>query len=318
VTTDVTDQRGSAVRGRRLLGRGSGGKGEARFALALLAPAILVVFGVVLYPVARTFVVSLFAVDSPLPGAYPFVGLKNYTRVFQDPTFPAVLGHTLYFTLVSTAAELVLGIAVALLLNAPLRARWFWRSLVVLPWALPTIVNGALWRWIYNGQYGALNGLLMSLHLSDSPHQWLGSPFLALNMVIIADVWKNTSIVVFFILAGLQTISPDLYEAARIDGASAWAAFRRLTLPLLAPSIAVVLVLRTIEAFKVFDIIYVMTGGGPASGTQTVAFYTYLQAFSNQLFGYGSALAYLIVLAVFALAMLYLRLLRQGQLEGIE
>jgi multiple sugar transport system permease protein/N,N'-diacetylchitobiose transport system permease protein len=277
-----------------------------------------VVFGVVLYPVARTFVLSLFDVDSPLPGSYPFVGLSNYVRAFRDPAFYPVLGHTLYFTLLSTAAELVLGIAVALLLNAPLRARWFWRSLVVLPWALPTIVNGALWRWIYNGQYGALNGLLSTLHLSTTPHQWLGSPFLALNMVILADVWKNTSIVVFFILAGLQTISSDLYESARMDGAGAWAAFWRITLPLLAPSIAVVLILRTIEAFKVFDIIYVMTGGGPASGTQTVAFFTYLQAFSNQLFGYGAALAYLIVLAVFALAMVYLRVLRQGEMAGIQ
>jgi ABC-type sugar transport system permease subunit len=136
--------------------------------------------------------------------------------------------------------------------------------------------------------------------------------------VIIADVWKNTSIVVFFILAGLSTISEDVYEAARIDGATRWQAFWRITMPLLAPSIAVVLILRTIEAFKVFDIIYVMTGGGPASGTQTVAFYTYLQAFSNQLFGYGAALAYLIVLAVLALAMVYLRILRQGQMAGVE
>jgi multiple sugar transport system permease protein/N,N'-diacetylchitobiose transport system permease protein len=303
---------------RRRRAWGSGVRGEALFAVALLLPAAIVVFGVVLYPVARTFVLSLFDVDSPLPGSYPFVGLSNYVRAFRDPAFYPVLGHTLYFTLLSTAAELVLGIAVALLLNAPLRARWFWRSLVVLPWALPTIVNGALWRWIYNGQYGALNGLLSTLHLSTTPHQWLGSPFLALNMVILADVWKNTSIVVFFILAGLQTISSDLYESARMDGAGAWAAFWRITLPLLAPSIAVVLILRTIEAFKVFDIVYVMTGGGPASGTQTVAFFTYLQAFSNQLFGYGAALAYLIVLAVFALAMVYLRVLRQGEMAGIQ
>lgn len=191
---------------KKLEARGSGARGEARFAFLLLLPAVLVVFGVVLYPVARTFVVSLFAVDSPLPGSYPFVGLGNYTRVFRDPDFYGVLGNTMYFTLVSTGAELVLGTAVALLLNAPLKARWFWRSLVVLPWALPTIVNGALWRWIYNGQYGALNGLLEALHVSNTPVQWLGSPFLALNMVIAADVWKNTSIVVFFILAGLQTI----------------------------------------------------------------------------------------------------------------
>ena len=313
-STQTATRRPKALRASR----GTGGKGEGRFAFALLLPALLVVFGVVLYPVARTFVVSLFAVDSPLPGSYPFVGLKNYTRAFADPAFYGVLWHTMYFTIVSTGAELVLGVAVALLLNAPLRARWFFRSLVVLPWALPTIVNGALWRWIYNGQYGALNGLLDAMHLSSAPHQWLGTPFLALNMVIIADVWKNTSIVVFFILAGLQTIPSDLYEAARLDGAGAWKTFRTLTLPLLAPSIAVVLILRTIEAFKVFDIIYVMTGGGPASGTQTVAFYTYLQAFSNQLFGYGSALAYLIVLAVFALSMAYLRVLRQGQMAGVQ
>jgi multiple sugar transport system permease protein len=307
------------ARPRHLRGRRSGGaKGEGRLAVLLLMPAAVVVFGVVLYPVVRTFVVSLYDVDSPMAGSYPFVGLQNYVKVFQDSSFYPVLWHTLYFTLLSTALELSLGIGVAMLLNAPLKARWLWRSIVVLPWALPTIVNGALWRWIYNGQYGALNGLLSTLGISDAPHQWLGSPFLALNMVIIADVWKNTSIVAFFILAGLQTIPGDLYESARMDGAAAWQTFLRITLPLLTPSIAVVLILRTIEAFKVFDIIYVMTGGGPASGTQTVAFYTYLQAFSNQLFGYGAALAYLIVLAVFALAMVYLRLLRQNQLAGVE
>ena len=317
-TAESTRARESGRRGGRRRPGARGARGEGLFALALLLPAAVVVFGVVLYPVVRTFVISLFDVDSPLAGSYPFVGLANYTRVFKDSAFYAVLGHTMYFTLLSTFLELAFGIAVALLLNAPLKARWLWRSIVVLPWALPTIVNGALWRWIYNGQYGALNGLLSTLGISDTQHQWLGSPFLALNMVILADVWKNTSIVVFFILAGLQTIPEDVYEAARIDGASAWRAFWRITMPLLAPSIAVVLILRTIEAFKVFDIIYVMTGGGPASGTQTVAFYTYLQAFSNQLFGYGAALAYLIVLAVFAMAMVYLRILRQGQMAGVE
>lgn len=280
-------------------------------ALLLLLPATVVVFGVVIYPVIRTLLISLFDVDSPMPGSYPFVGLANYTKAFADPSFYPVLGHTAYFTLVSTLAELVLGMGVALLLNAPLRFKWLWRSLVVLPWALPTIVNGALWRWIYNGQYGVLNALL------GTDTQWLGSPFLALNAVIVADVWKNTSIVAFFLLAGLQTIPVSVREAALMDGASAWRTFWSIVVPLLKPTLAVVLVLRTIEAFKVFDIIYVMTGGGPASGTQTVAFYTYLQAFSNQLFGYGAALAYLIVIAVGALAMVYLRLLRQNQMAGV-
>lgn len=300
-----TEPAGGARPGRK--------RGQGLFALGLLAPAAVVVFGIVLYPVLRTLVVSFYDVNSPLPGRYPFVGLENYTRIFHDPQFRSVIGQTLYFTLVSTALELVLGMGIALLLNAPLKVRWLWRSLIILPWALPTIVNGALWRWIYNGQNGALNALL-----PGPDHLWLGEPFLALNMVILADVWKNTSIVAFFLLAGLQTIPQENREAARIDGAGTWRAFWSLVLPLLRPSIAVVLILRTIEAFKVFDIIYVMTGGGPASGTQTIAYYTYQQAFSNQLFGYGSALAYLIVIAVGVLTMVYLWMLRQSSLAGVQ
>jgi multiple sugar transport system permease protein/N,N'-diacetylchitobiose transport system permease protein len=149
------------------------------------------------------------------------------------------------------------------------------------------------------------------LHLQSDYRSWLGTdPFLALNMVILADVWKNTSLVAFFLLAGLTTIPADLYEAARVDGYGRWGSFVHITLPLLRPVIVVVLVLRTIEAFKVFDIIYVMTGGGPANGTQSIAFYTYQRAFSDEFFGYGSALAYLIVLFILGFAVLYIRLLR--------
>jgi ABC-type sugar transport system permease subunit len=288
--------------------------GEVRLALLLLLPAALVVFGVVLYPAGRALVISFLDVNSPFPGAYPFVGLHNYTALLQDSRLWMAAGHTLYFTVVSTAAELVLGLGLALLLAAPLRLRWAFRAVVILPWALPTIVNGAMWRWILNAQYGVANALLSALHLQDGYRSWLGTdPFLALNMVVLADVWKNTSLVAFFLLAGLQTIPPELAEAARVDGAGPVRCFLRITLPLLLPSVALVLVLRTIEAFKVFDIIYVMTGGGPASGTQTVTFYTYLQAFSAQRFSAGAALAYLTVLTVLVLALVYLRLLRQGQ-----
>lgn len=287
--------------------------GQGRFAAVLLLPAALVVFGIVLYPVLRTLLTSFFEVDSVLPVETPFVGLANYLHILQDPVFWATVGRTLYFTLVSTALELVFGILLALLLAAPLRARWLFRAVVILPWALPTIVNGTMWRGILNAQYGALNALLTQVGMLEDYRSWLGTPFLALNMVMLADVWKNTSLVAFLLLAGLQTIPRDMYEAARMDGAGALRSFFALTLPLLVPSIAVVLVLRTIEAFKVFDIIYIMTRGGPASGTQTIAFYTYLEAFSNQRFGYGSAVAYLIVLAVAVLAAIYLRLLRRSE-----
>ncbi len=153
---------------------------------------------------------------------------------------------------------------------------------MVLPWALPTVVNAQMWRFILNSQYGALNALLTQLHIIGSYQSWLGSPFLALNMVTMADVWKNTSLVAFFLLAGLQTISSDLHEAAVVDGASPWQRFWRITMPLLKSSILVVLVLRTIEAFKVFDIIYIMTRGGPANGTQSIAYFTYVRAFSDE------------------------------------
>jgi multiple sugar transport system permease protein/N,N'-diacetylchitobiose transport system permease protein len=303
--------------GARLAAPLRGGAGrQARLAALLLLPAALVVFGVVLYPAGRALVISFYNVDSPLPGGYPFRGLANYADILSDGRFWTAVRHTLYFTVASTAAELVLGIGLAMLLAAPLKFRWLFRSVVILPWALPTIVNGAMWRGILGAEYGLLNSVLTQLHLQSGYRSWLGTdPFLALNMVIAADVWKNTSLVAFFLLAGLQTIPKELYEAARVDGAGAVRSFLRITLPLLMPTIAIVLVLRTIEAFKVFDIIYVMTGGGPANGTQTVTFLTYLQAFSAQRFSVGAALAYLTVLAILALAMVYLRLLRQNEMR---
>jgi len=283
---------------------------ESRFALALLIPSVIVVFGIVVYPVIKTLITSFYAVDSPFPKAWPGVGFDNYTKALSSAHFWSAVERTAYFTFVSTALELVFGIGIALLLYAPLRMRWLFRTIVVLPWALPTIVNGAMWRYMFNANYGVVNAALTQLGLLHAYKAWLSSPFQALNIVVLADVWKNTSLVAFFLLAGLTTIPRDLYEAARIDGVSAFQAFLRITLPLLRPAIVVVLVLRTIEAFKVFDIIYVMTGGGPANGTQSVTFYTYQRAFSDELFGYGSALAYLIVLFIFGLAAVYIRALR--------
>jgi ABC-type sugar transport system permease subunit len=196
-------------------------------------------------------------------------------------------------------------------MNVQFRGRWLLRSIMVLPWALPTIVNGTMWRWIFNPDYGALNALLTQMHILSHYRSWLGSPSLALNMVVLADVWKNTPLAAFLVLAGLQTILRELFEAARVDGAGPIRTFFRITLPLLRPTILIILVVRTIEAFKVFDIIYVMTRGGPANGTQTVAYYAYLQAFSNQLFGYGAALAYMMALFILGIALVYIRLLRQ-------
>ncbi len=154
------------------------------------------------------------------------------------------------------------------------------RALVLVPWALPITIDAIMWKWIYNPTYGALNSLLYQLGLIANYRTWLSDPFTAMNMVIVADVWKTTPLVILLTLAALQTIPPTLYEAARVDGANAWRSFWAVTLPLLRPVLAIILVLRTMDAFKVFDIIYIMTSGGPSDGTKVIAYYTYLEAFS--------------------------------------
>jgi ABC-type sugar transport system permease subunit len=295
--------------------RAGGAFRQGRIALLLLLPSLVVVFGIIVYPLLRTLYISLFAVNSAFPGRYPFVGLGNYLQALENPEFWAAILRTAYFTFTTTFLEVVLGILLGLLLNVEFRGRWLLRSIVILPWALPTVVNGAMWRWILNPEYGALNALLTQLHVIPDYRSWLGTPWMALNMVVVADVWKMTPLAAFFVLAALQTIPRDLYEAAWVDGAGRLRTFFSITLPLLTPTILIILVLRTMEAFKVFDIIYVMTRGGPANGTQTIAYYTYVEAFSNQLFGYGAALAYIIALFILLFAVIYMRLLRRGEVE---
>lgn len=295
--------------------RGRKSDNQSRLAFWLLLPAVIAVFGIIVYPMIRTLIVSLFRVDSALATDTPFVGLGNYVGLLTEPEFWATLGRTLYFTVTSTGLELVLGLAVAGLLNSRLRARWLFRTIIIIPWAIPTIVNAAMWKGIYNAQYGALNALLSQLGLIDSYKVWLGDPVLALNMLIIADVWKMVPLVAFFLLAGLSSIPSEMYEAAKLDRASWPRIFRSIVLPMLVPSISIVLVLRTVEAFKVFDLIYAATRGGPVNGTTTIAYYAYETAFSDQNFGTGSALSYIVVIIVLALSAVYLRLLRRSEMS---
>ncbi|MDR0284848.1 MAG: sugar ABC transporter permease [Propionibacteriaceae bacterium] len=288
---------------------------QGAFALGLLAPAVVVVFGIIVYPMVQTGVYAATDVASAMQTSAPFVGLGNFRSALGRPQFWASMGRTLYFTVVSTGVELLLGLGIAGLLNARIRGRWLLRTLVVIPWAVPTVVSGALWKGIFNAQYGSLNALLAQFGLIDKYQIWLGTPFLALNMVIVADVWKTVPVVAFMLLAGLTSIPDEVYEAARIDRAGRIRTLTSITLPLLLPSISIVLVLRVIEAFKVFDIIYAMTRGGPANGTMTIAYYTYMTAFSDQRYGLGSALAYLIVIVIAGLSALYLRALRRSEMS---
>jgi len=293
-------------------------RSQGLLALVLLIPAIVVVFGIIVYPMIQTLIYSVTNVQSAMQTSAPFVGLANFGKALSNSNFWASMGRTLYFTVISTSIELVLGLGIAALLNARIHLRWLLRTIVVIPWAVPTIVSGALWKGIFNSQFGALNALLQHLGIITQYSQapiWLGTPWLALNMVIVADVWKTVPVVAFMLLAGLTSIPSEVYEAAKIDRAGPVRTLWSITLPLLLPSISIVLVLRIIEAFKVFDVIYAMTRGGPANGTMTIAYYAYTVAFSNQQFGIGSALAYLIVIAIAILSAIYLRALRRSEMS---
>ena len=282
---------------------------EAWVAAAFVAPAALVILLVVVLPLARSLWMSLFDIVLTRPGEEPFVGLGNYIEQLTSGDFWGAAGRALYFTVVSTALELSLGLALALLMDQPLRGRWLLRTIIILPWALPTIVNALMWRWIDNAEYGSLNALLTQTGLISDYQPWLSNSDTAMWMVIIADVWKMTPLVAILLLAGLQSVDRELVEVARVDGAGFRQIFRYILLPLLTPMILIVLVLRTMEAFKVFDIIWIMTHGGPANSTQTIAIYAYQTAYGGFDFGRGAALGYLMALVIMVLAAVYIRLL---------
>ncbi|KPL27244.1 MAG: ABC transporter permease [Acidithiobacillales bacterium SM1_46] len=268
-----------------------------------LAPAAVTLGAVALFPALAVLWLSLEE-RSPLLAAARFVGFDNYTRLIADARFWNALANTVYFSAVSVALEVLLGLLVALLLARAFRGRALLYSIILLPWAIPTVVSARLWEWLYNADYGVLNYLL-GTHVN-----WLGSPGWALHAAILMDVWKATPFVALLLIAGLQTIPRELYQAAALDGAGAWTTFRRITLPLLVPLLLVVLVFRTIDAFRVFDAIYVLTGGGPANSTETVSIYAYKVLFQALEFGYGSAVAVSVLAVVALLTAVYARLLR--------
>jgi ABC-type sugar transport system permease subunit len=216
---------------------------------------------------------------------------------------------------VSILIESILGIAIAQLLNVEFKGRALVRTLILVPWALPITIDAIMWKWIFNPNYGAFNSLLYQLGLISSYKTWLSTPNSAMGVVIIADVWKVTPLVILLTLAALQTIPAELYEAAMIDGASRWRSFWNVTFPLLIPTLVIVLVVRTMDAFKVFDIIYIMTSGGPADGTKVIAYYTYIEAFSYLRLGTGAALAYLMTIFIGLMAFTYIRVMKNRQVE---
>jgi len=275
----------------------------------LILPSLVVIFSIIIWPIFYSVYISFHKLYLVRPGEFPFVGLENYIKISRSPVFWAAAGRTFYFTGVSVGVSIILGLGIALVLNQDFKGRAFVRGLIILPWALSSVVNGMMWKWIYDGSYGALNGFLLQLGWIDSYKVWLADPRVAMNFVVMAEIWKETPVGVIFILAFLQTIPSSLYEAAKVDGASPWRRFRYITLPLLKPIILLLIVLKSVWAIRdSFDIVYMITRGGPAESTQVVTFYAYLTTFKFLRFGYGAAISYLITLIILVFAVVYMRL----------
>ncbi|NJK38161.1 MAG: sugar ABC transporter permease [Oscillatoriales cyanobacterium RM2_1_1] len=285
----------------------------------LILPAGLILVLVFAYPIVRAFWLSFFTESLGTQLQPIFSGGSNYIRLMGDGRFWQSLWNTAVFTGISITIELVLGMAIALTLQQNFRGRGLVRTAALIPWALPTAVMGLAWAWIFNGQYGIVNDLLQRLGLISTQITWLGEPTRAMFALIVAEVWKTTPFIAVLLLAGLQSIPQDLYEAYSIDGAAPWQSFHKITLPLLRPQIIIALLFRFAQAFGVFDLVQVMTGGGPAGSTETVSIYIYATVRRYLDFGYGAALVvvtFLLLVAAVAIAAILLSRSRVNLMGG--
>lgn len=287
---------------------------EANLAFLFIAPTLLIVGIVFVYPVLYSLWLSLNRYNLNSSPNASFAGLHNYLLIFTNTFYRTAVLQTTWrttiFTVISVPIELVLGLAFALLLNEEFRGRTIFRSVMIVPYAMLTISNGLVWNYILDPSYGVLNIVLQRWGLISNYQNWLGTPNGAMAWVIAADVWKTTPFMTIILLASLQTFPGNMYKAAEVDGAGALRRLRYITLPMLRPAILVALVLRTLGAFRVYDIIYVLTGGGPADSTNVISYYIYEQAFENFYIGFASAVAYLTTLVMVVIILLYLWLLR--------
>lgn len=270
---------------------------EARQAYLFVVPAISLVTLLAIVPLLAVFWMS-FRRMMPVFDIDRWTGLANFVHLFSDSRFWSSLGTTLYFAAVAVTVEIVLGLGIALLLHRSFSGRGLVRTAVLVPWALPTVVAARMWEWMYSPDFGIVNYVLERLSLVTGPISWLGDPFWAIHAAILADAWKTTPFAALILLAGLAAIPEDLGRAARVDGAGSVRVFLEVTLPLLRPALVVTALFRFLDSFRIFDAIYVLTGGGPANTTETLAVYIYKVIFQTLRFGYGSAIA----VAMFVLA----------------
>jgi multiple sugar transport system permease protein len=272
----------------------------------MLSPSLIIIALVAAYPIGYAIWLSLHQYSVIHPGLSRWVGFDNYKDALTSHDFWSATKTTFVFTVISVALELVIGIAMALLMHAAFWGRAVLRAVVLVPWAVLTVGTAIMWRSIFEPDLGFANQVLQALHLPGAHTVWLGQNGYALAVMIFADVWKTAPFMALLILAGLQTIPGDVYEAAKVDGATAWQSFVRITLPLLRPAILVALIFRTLDALRIFDLPFVLTQG--ANGTTSLSLYAYQQLTTNRLIGPGSSLAVLTFIIVMAVSFLYIRL----------
>ena len=262
----------------------------------------------VLYPLIYGFVISLF--DTNLINRWDFVGLEHFTRALTNPVFMKSIGTTVLYSGMIVAGTMIVGTVLALVLNMDIPFRTFFRVILILPWLFPEVVVALLWKWMFNPIYGILSQIFVTLGLTNEPIAWLEDPNAALFSVVIASVWKGFPLVMVLVLAGLQSISADLYEAASLDGANKLNLFRHITLPGLAPILLVTVILETVWWFKHFTIVWLMTAGGPIDATNIVSIAIYRTAFQNFQWGQAAALAAIVFVICLAASMVYRRVIR--------
>jgi len=279
-----------------------------------LLPLLLYVAIFYGYPLLYSLQISLerYDLQAEITGNAAFIGLANYAAVMSDPTFQSAAIHTLLFTLLSIVPQFLIGLALALFFSRHFPLSRFLRALFLLPWLLPLIVSGTIWKWLFNETNGLIDQFLSALHLVPAHFGWLTTPGWALASLIIANIWLGIPFNMVILYSGLQGIAQEFYEAAIIDGATGWQRFRYIILPMLEPVIGIVLMLGFIYTLKVFDLIYVITQGGPANDTQTFSTWSYSLSFDQQLFGQGAAQANLILVISLVLALVYLWLSRRS------
>ncbi len=284
-------------------------KSDRTLAYLLVAPSIAVLLALSIYPLIHAVTLSLHIGSGTSARWSP----GNFVRLASDQFFLSALGHTLVFAAAALTIEFLIGLGLAVLLNNQFRGRGFFRAGLLVPMMLPTVVVGVIWRLMLNPNFGAVNGTMKGAGINTTSLTWTSSPYLAMLSIIAVDVWQWTPFMFLILLAGLQAIPQEPYEAALIDGSSAWQTFRHVTLPLLKPAILVALLLRTMDLLRVFDQVFILTEGGPGFATETISLYIYRTAFRFSNFGYAAAMSFVLLIITNTISAFYIRVLQSKE-----